>query len=83
MAKPISGQPAIVLPRPFPGTPGYLATPSIAWGGVGGGLLDRGAKSMERAHASIRKAKPALSVVGLLGLVLLYSPAPYLTLALT
>jgi len=38
---------------------------------------------MDRALERHRRAKPALTVVGLLGLVILYAPAPYLTLALT
>ena len=38
---------------------------------------------MDRAHAPHLRAKPSLSVVGLLGLVILYAPAPFLSLALT
>jgi len=40
-------------------------------------------KSMARPLPPLEQAKPSLCVVGLLGLVILYAPAPYLTLALT
>ena len=38
---------------------------------------------MERVLAPYKRAKPSLSVVGLLGLAILYAPTPFLTLALT
>ena len=38
---------------------------------------------MARPLPPLEQAKPSLCVVGLLGLVILYAPAPYLTLALT
>jgi len=38
---------------------------------------------MARPLPPLKEAKPSLSVVGLLGVVILYAPAPYLTLALT
>ena len=37
--------------------------------------------SMARPLPPLEGAKPSIGVVGLLGLVILYAPAPYLTLA--
>ena len=38
---------------------------------------------MALALVSPKRAKPSLGVVGLLGLVVLYAPSPFLPLALT
>ena len=40
-------------------------------------------KSMDRPLHHLERAKPSLSIVGLLVLVILYAPAHYLTMALT
>lgn len=39
--------------------------------------------SMARHLLPHERTKPSLSIVGFLGLVILYAPAPYLSLALT
>ena len=79
MARALPRQPAVLLPRSIARVTGFLASPPPLKLGRRSWFIG---KSMNPVLVRPVGPRPALGIVGLLALMLLHAPTPFLTLAL-